>query len=349
MDNQAIDVLPQNQLNPASLDAYLHAHLSGYTGELEIKQFPGGFSNPTYALNARMADGSRADFVLRKRPAGQLLPSAHQVDREFRVMNALRDTGVPVPNVRFLCDDESVLGQSFYVMDRVAGRVFNDPALPGCTNAERDAIYADLMGALAKLHSMDPVAVGLGDFGRSEGFLERFVARWVKQYRAAQTDEIPEMETLAAWLQANRPPEQPVRIMHGDFRVGNVIIHPTEPRVVAVLDWELCTLGDPFCDVAYSCLAHHIHENPIGWAGADWRALGIPDEATQVQRYSTLQGIDTVPNWPFYVAVNLFKLACIGQGVYKRALAGIAPAAGLKAGEGVRIRAQKALALLETA
>jgi len=342
MLNDTTEVLPQNRLDEAALDACLAAHLEDYAGELRVRQFPGGFSNPTYALEVRMRNGTRRDFVLRKRPAGKLLPSAHQVDREFRVIRALGATEVPVPRAHFLCEDASILGESFFVMDHVPGRIFGDPAMPGSTPQQRDAVYAAAMDTLARLHAVDPVAVGLEGFGKPGDFLGRLVDRWTRQYRAAQTDDIPEMDQLAAWLRAHQPPAQPARIMHGDFRLGNLIIHPAEPRVMAVLDWELSTLGDPFCDVAYSCLAYHLFEGPIGWEGADWRALGIPEESRQVRRYCVQRGLEGIPHWDFYIAINIFKLAAIAQGAYKRALDGIAPAAALGRKKNVLTRARLA-------
>jgi len=227
-------------------------------------------------------------------------------------------------------------------MDHVPGRIFGDPSMAGSTPHERDAVYGAMMQTLARLHAVEPAAVGLEGYGKPDNFLGRLVDRWIRQYRAAQTDEIPEMDQLAAWLQANQPPAQAARVMHGDFRLGNMIIHPSEPRVMAVLDWELSTLGDPFCDVAYSCLAYHLFEGPIGWEGADWRSLGIPEESEQVRRYCTLRGLDCIPNWDFYIAVNVFKLAAIAQGAYKRALDGIAPAAGLSRKKNVTTRARLA-------
>jgi aminoglycoside phosphotransferase (APT) family kinase protein len=297
-------------------------------------------------LNALMRSGTRRDFVLRKRPAGKLLPSAHQVDREFRVIRSLAPTDVPVPRAHVFCDDTGVLGQAFFVMDHVPGRIWGDPSMPGSTPAERDAVYRATMETLARLHRVEPAAVGLADYGKPDNFLSRLVDRWIRQYRAAQTDDIPEMEELAAWLQANLPDAQPARIMHGDFRLGNMIVHPDEPRIVAVLDWELSTLGDPFCDVAYSCLAYHLYEGPIGWEGADWRSLGIPDEQEQVRRYCALRGLDGVPHWDFYIAINIFKLAAIAQGAYKRAVDGIAPAAGLSRKKNVLTRARLAWELV---
>ncbi|MBC5767028.1 phosphotransferase family protein [Ramlibacter albus] len=345
MLNETIEVLAHNRIDEASLDRYLAAHLPGYAGELKVRQFPGGFSNPTYALDARMADGTRRDFVMRKRPAGKLLPSAHQVDREFRVITALQGTGVPVPRTHFLCEDPEVLGQSFFVMDHVPGRIFGDPSMPGCSPSERRTVYGQLMDTLARLHGVDPAAVGLADYGKPNDFLPRFVDRWLRQYRASQTDDVPEMEQLAEWLLANLPPAQPACVMHGDFRLGNLIVHPTEPRVVAVLDWELSTLGDPFCDVAYACLVYHLREGPIGLEGADWRALGIPSEQEQVRRYCAARGIDNVPHWDFYMAVNLFKLAANAQGAYKRALDGIGSSAALSRKPHVARRARMACRL----
>ncbi|MBI5276459.1 MAG: phosphotransferase family protein [Burkholderiales bacterium] len=349
MLNDTIEVLAQNRLEDAALHAYLATHLEGYAGDLRVRQFPGGYSNPTYALDALMRDGTRRDFVLRKRPAGQLLLSAHQVDREFRVIRALAGTGVPVPRTHFLCEDTGVLGQAFFVMDHVPGRIFGNPSMPGSTPAERDAVYGATMDTLARLHAVEPAAVGLESYGKPDNFLGRLVDRWIKQYRAAQTDDIPEMDLLAQWLLAHQPAAQPARVMHGDFRLGNLIIHPLEPRVVAVLDWELSTLGDPFCDVAYSCLAYHLFEGPIGWEDADWRALGIPEESEQVRRYCALRGLDGIPHWDFYIAVNIFKLAAIAQGAYKRALDGVAPAASLDRKKNVATRARLAWSLVNRA
>jgi aminoglycoside phosphotransferase (APT) family kinase protein len=345
MLNQTIEVLPHNRIDEAALDRYLRVHLPGYAGELRVRQFPGGFSNPTYALDALMADGARRDFVMRKRPAGKLLPSAHQVDREFRVIRALQDSDVPVPPTHFLCEDPQVLGQAFFVMDHVPGRIFADPAMPGCSPAERQAVYGALIDTLARLHAVDPVEAGLADYGKPSEFLGRFVKRWLRQYRASQTDDLPEMEQLAEWLRANLPPSQPARVMHGDYRLGNLIIHPHEPRVAAVLDWELSTLGDPYCDVAYACLVYHLHEGPIGLEGADYRALGIPGEQEQVRRYCAARGIDEIAHWNFYMAVNLFKLAANAQGAYKRALDGIGSSAALSRKPHVARRARMACRL----
>ena len=345
MLNHTIEVLPQNRFDEVALDRYLALHLDGYAGGLQIRQFPGGYSNPTYALKATV-DGARRDYVLRKRPAGQLLPSAHQVDREFRAMRALAGSGVPVPRVHFLCEDTVVLGQSFFLMDHVPGRIFGDPSMPGCDPHERRAVYGAMVDTLARLHEVEPAAVGLEGFGKPQGFLPRLVERWSRQYQAARTGEIPEMERLAAWLQDNLPPEQPARVMHGDFRLGNLIIASDAARVDAVLDWELSTLGDAFCDLAYNCLAYHLYEGPIGWEDADYRALGIPQEHEQVRRYCAQRGLAEVPHWDFYLAVNLFKLAAIAQGAYKRALDGIAPAAALTRKNNVLTRARMACALV---
>lgn len=346
MLNTTIEVLPQNRLDEAALDRLLAEKLENYAGGLEVRQFPGGYSNPTYAVSALTRGGGRHDYVLRKRPAGKLLSSAHQVDREFRIISALAGTGVPVPKTYFLCEDPAVLGQSFFLMDHVPGRIFSDPAMPGCTPAERDAAYGAAMETLARLHAIEPQAVGLADFGRPDNFLGRLIDRWTRQYRASQTDDIPEMAQLADWLQTHQPPAQPARLMHGDYRLGNLILHPTEARVVSVLDWELSTLGDPFCDVAYSCLPYHLHEGPIGWEDADWRGLGIPGEQEQVRRYCALRGIPDIPHWDFYIAVNLFKLAAIAQGAYKRAVDGVAPAAALSRKANVLTRARMAWALV---
>jgi len=230
----------------AALKAYLSDHLAGFSGDLQVRQFNAGQSNPTYQLTA----GGRK-YVLRKKPPGTLLPSAHAVDREYRVMHALRDTPVPVPKMLHLCTDPSVIGTEFYVMEMVEGRVFHDPSLPGLTPPERRAFYESFIKALAELHAVEPEAVGLGDFGRPEGYLSRQVARWTKQYKATETETIAAMDKLMDWLPANLPADDEAAIVHGDFRPGNAIVRDGTPEVSALLDWELCTLGHPLADLGY--------------------------------------------------------------------------------------------------
>ncbi|MFU8815730.1 MAG: phosphotransferase, partial [Pseudomonadales bacterium] len=312
-----------HRFDEATLGRYLAASVPGFTGPLQVEQFEGGQSNPTFRLEA----GGRR-YVLRKQPPGELLPSAHQVDREYRVMKALEGTDVPVPRMLALCDDPQILGTKFYVMEWVDGRVFADTRLPGLQPAERRSIYLDLARALAKLHNVDPESVGLGDFGRPGNYYERQVGRWSKQYLASKTEEIEAMNNLMAWLPENIPTQPKTVVVHGDYRVGNTIIHPTEPRIVAVLDWELSTLGDGLADLGYLCQDYHGEAyNDAGLAGADLEALGIPTEQEMVDEYCRHAGIDKIDNWPFYLIYNMFRSAAIIQGVYKRGLDGNASSA----------------------
>ena len=291
-----------------------------------IEQFKGGQSNPTYKLTA--ADGRR--FVLRRKPPGKLLPSAHAVDREFRVIKALHATGFPVAQPHVLCEDESVIGTAFYVMDFVEGRVLWDQSLPGMSKAERGAIWDELNRVIALLHSIDYRAVGLETFGKPGNYIERQVARWTKQYQASQTEPMEAMDNLIAWLPKNIPPETGTTVVHGDFRLDNTIFHPAEPRILAVLDWELSTLGDPLADFAYHCMSWHIPPGQFrGIGGLDLQALGIPSEREYVDRYCKRTGrggIDPT-HWDFYLAYNLFRISAILQGIRKRVVDGTAASA----------------------
>eukprot|EP01041_Mallomonas_annulata_P020972 gene20972-40911_t len=294
------------------------ANVDGYQGPLHVQQFQGGASNPTFLLTA--GDGHL--YVLRKKPPGPLLSSAHQVDREYRVMKALAGH-IPVPVMRALCDDPEVIGATFYVMDYLEGRIFRDATLPGLTPTDRAAIYDDLNATLAKLHKVDFEAVGLGDYGRSGNYFERQVARWTRQYRDAQTEEIPAMEALIAELPARIPADQSVTIAHGDYRLENVMYHPTEPRIIAVLDWELSTIGHPLADIAYNGFIWRSHSP--GWGsldGVDFAASGIPTEEAYVAAYCRRTGREAIADWPFYMAFGIFRLASISQGVYRRILGG---------------------------
>lgn len=342
-----LDVQEQHRLDEGALHRFLAAGLPEYRGDLEVRQFSNGFSNPTYLLITRSRDDQPREYVLRKKPAGRLLASAHQVDREFRILSALRGSGIPVPDARVFCDDgNEVLGQAFYIMDSVDGRVFQDPTLPDVPALERAAIFDSMNEVLARLHALDPRAYGLAEFERPEPYIVRQIERWTKQYRAAQTDDIPEMEQLIEWLPRHLPTEHPVVIAHGDYRLGNLIIHPTQPKVVAVLDWELWTLGHPLCDLAFNCMSYYLDELPAGFAGTDVAALGIPTEAQYVARYCERTGRDGIADWPFYIIFNLFKLASIVQGVYKRALDGTAASpAALSRRRSVLARAKTACSL----
>ncbi|MBT6135933.1 MAG: phosphotransferase [Rhodospirillaceae bacterium] len=304
------------------LASYLHDHgLSEFKNGVTVQQFQGGQSNPTYRLEA----GGRR-FVLRKKPPGELLPSAHAVDREYRVMKALAGTDVPVPEMLHLCEDDAVIGQTFFVMDHVEGRVIPDPGIAEATSpGDRAAIYEAMVDALAKLHSVDWQAVGLEGFGKPADYVARQISRWTRQYEASKTDEIPDMDRLMAWLPDRIPGEDEATIVHGDFRLDNMIMHPTEPRVLAILDWELATLGHPLSDLAYNCMPYHMpYGAPAlkGMIGLDMDALGIPSEVDYVADYCRRTGRDEIPDWHFYVAFSCFRLAAICQGVYARALQG---------------------------
>jgi aminoglycoside phosphotransferase (APT) family kinase protein len=260
---------------------------------------------------------------MRKKPPGKLLASAHQVDREYRVIKALAATDVPVARVYALCEDDAVIGSAFYVMDCVDGRIFRDPQLPGCSSEERAAIYDEMNDVLARLHRVDHEAVGLGDFGKPGNYFERQIGRWTKQYQAAQTDDVEAMNHLIAWLPAHVPLSDETCIVHGDFRLENSIFHPSEPRMLAVLDWELSTLGHPLADLAYNCLLYHMMSPTQGsLLGIDFAATGIPAEADYVADYCRRTGRPDVEHWDFYLAFALFRLASIAQGVYKRGLDG---------------------------
>lgn len=312
---------PANVPDPVRLDAWMRDHVAGYRGPLEARPISGGQSNPTFRVSARSGE-----YVLRRKPAGALLQSAHMVDREYRVMEALGGTDVPVPRVHALCRDDSVLGSMFYVMEYVPGRVFFDARLPGISPGDRAAIYGSMGDTLARLHAVDPAAVGLGDYGRPANYLERQFARWSKQYRLSETVPIPAMDRLLDWLPGRLPASGEGRIVHGDLRLDNLLVHPTEPRVVAVLDWELSTLGDPLSDLGNNALAWRLEPDLFrGVAGEDLRALGIPAEAEYVAAYGHRTG-RAVPaeDWTVYVVFNLFRLAAIIQGIAKRSLEGTA-------------------------
>ncbi|MFP4305190.1 MAG: phosphotransferase family protein [Rhodosalinus sp.] len=303
-----------------ALEAWLTREVEGFAGPLTLTRFSGGQSNPTWRL-----DTPGRSYVLRAKPPGRLLPSAHAVDREFRVMRALKGSGVPVPEVLALCEDEGVIGRMFYVMEHVPGRIFFDQRLPGMTRDERAAVFDDMNRVIARLHSLQPADLGLDDFGKHGAYMARQVGRWTKQYRASETAPNPAMEKLIAWLPAHLPEERKVGVIHGDYRLDNLMLHPTEPRVVAVLDWELSTLGDPMADFAYHALSWRVSPDLFrGLAGVDFDALGIPDEDTYVARYLERTGQSRPGNWEFYLAFSLFRIAAILQGIARRAEEGTA-------------------------
>ncbi len=302
---------------------WLGEHVAGFRGPLAAERFAGGQSNPTYRLRA----GS-GDYVLRKKPPGPLLPSAHAVDREFRVMQALARTAVPVPQVYALCEDEAVAGRAFYVMEHLDGRIFWDQRLPGVAPDERRAMFGSMNQVIADLHSVDYAALGLGDFGRPGNYMARQIARWSRQYRASETAPQPAMDALIDWLPAHLPPEGAAAIVHGDYRMDNLVFHKTEPRVIGVLDWELSTIGDPLADFAYHCLTWRVTPELFrGLAGVDFGALGIPGEAEYVAAYCERTGRGPIANWEFYLVYSLFRLAAILQGIAKRAIDGTAASA----------------------
>jgi aminoglycoside phosphotransferase (APT) family kinase protein len=319
------EVDPRYALNEARLGHWLADNVMGYAGPLAIRQFRGGQSNPTYELTT-----PARTYVLRRKPPGTLLASAHAVDREFTVISALHAQGYPVARPWALCTDDEVIGSMFYVMDKVEGRVLWDLKLPGMTPDQRRAIYDAQVDALAALHAFDPAAIGLGDYGRPGNYFERQVGRWTKQYRASEIEPIPAMDRLIEFLPATLPAEGPTRIVHGDFRLDNLILAPDAPEVRAVLDWELSTLGDPMADFSYLLIAWVIPATARnGLAGADIEALGIPSVAETVERYAVLTGGRPADlDWLF--AYNLFRLAAICQGIAGRVRDGTAASAHAK-------------------
>lgn len=340
------EVSPAQRFDEAALARHLAREIEDFGADAVVRQFHGGASNPTFLITTQGKDGPKR-YVLRKKPPGQLLASAHQVDREYRVMKALAETDVPVPRMRHLCMDESVIGTTFYVMDFMPGRVFRDATLPDQTRAERAAIYDELNATLAKLHKVDFNAVGLGDYGKAGGYFERQLKRWIAQYRGAETEHIPEMEALIAAYSAGMPNDPSVSIAHGDYRLENMMYHPTEPRLIAVLDWELSTIGHPLADIAYNCFLWRSDSPSWGClTGVDFKTSGIPTEAEYLAAYCRRTGRDGVPDWNFYVSFGVFRLASISQGVYRRVLAGIA-ASDRPAVNGTQHLAQQALAILE--
>ena len=315
-------VQDRQRFDVGALDAYLRERVAGFRGPLEVEQFKGGQSNPTFLLKT-----PDARYVMRAKPApaAKLLPSAHAVDREYSVISALGGAGVPVPRTFALCEDEGVIGRAFYVMDYVEGRVLWDQALPGMSRDARRAIYDEMNRVIAQLHGVDYQAIGLETFGKPGNYFARQLDRWTKQYRASETEQIEAMDRLMAWLPGAIPPGDETTIVHGDYRLDNLVFHPTEPRILAILDWELSTLGHPLADFSYHCMSWHIPPAQFrGIAGLDLPGLGIPTEEEYVATYCRRTGRDRIGNWDFYLAYNMFRLAAILQGIMKRALDGTA-------------------------
>ena len=339
-------VAPQHAFDTGRLASWLDATIGPQDGPVEVAQFKGGQSNPTYLVTA----GSRR-YVLRRKPPGKLLPSAHAVDREYRVMKALAGTDVPVARMHALCEDETVIGTVFYLMEYVGGRVLWDPRLPDLSPPERARYHDEINRVIAALHSVDPVAVGLGDFGKTGEYIARQVARWTKQYQASETEKIEAMDNLIAWLPENIPASDETRIVHGDYRIDNVIFDPEEPRIRAVIDWELCTLGHPLADFAYHCMVWRIPPGVFrGLGGTDLPSLGIPTEREYVAAYCRRTGRDGIAerDWEYYMAYNMFRIAAIVQGVMARALQGNASSAeALETGRAARPLAELAWSQVE--
>jgi len=318
------DAAPTLRLDVAQLEHYLSKQIAGFAGPLTVKQFKGGQSNPTYLLGT-----PARHYVLRRKPPGKLLPSAHAVDREYRVIRGLHAEGFPVAEALAYCPDESVVGTPFYVMGFVDGRVFWEPQMPDSNPAERAAVYDSMNATIARLHGLDPARVGLGDFGKGENYVARQVERWSKQYRASETEQIDAMERLIDWLPKHIPAGGPARLVHGDYRLDNLIVARDRPEIVAVLDWELSTLGDPLADFSYHLMTWHMphSESAAGTAtlvGHDLRALGIPSMSDYVDAYVARTGLDPRPALPVYLAYNFFRIAAILQGIIGRVRDGTA-------------------------
>ncbi len=318
-----IDVRDNHRFDEPALHRYLADTLDGYCGEARIRQFAGGQSNPTFLLTAPEPESAAsgapaATWVVRKKPPGTLLPSAHAVEREYRIYEALANTDVPVPRMHLMCEDDSIIGTPFYVMEHVRGRIFPDANLPDVEPADRPAIYKEMIRVLAALHGVDYEAKGLADFGKPGNYFLRQTGRWTKQYLAAQTDDIPSMDRLIEWLPDNAPDDDATTVVHGDYQLYNMVFHPTEPRALAVLDWEISTLGNPLFDLAYNCMKYH-------WDGPGSSVHGnstVPPEHDMVADYCALTGRAGVQNWSFCLAFSAFRMASILQGVYKRGLQG---------------------------
>jgi aminoglycoside phosphotransferase (APT) family kinase protein len=312
-----VPVKPQHSFDEARLGDYLADHVSDFEGPLTVKQFEGGQSNPTFLLET-----PGRSYVMRRKPPGKLARSAHAVDREYRVLAALADTDVPVPRPYALCTDERVLGTMFFVMDHIPGRILRDPILPELQPAERGALVIDYVDTLARLHNVDYKAIGLEDFGRPGNYFERQISRWGRQYQETETDPIPEMHRLLAWLQRAVPEQKLTSIVHGDYQFGNVLTHPTEPRVAAVLDWELSTIGDPLADFTYFTGPWHAPSGERSLADIDLAEHGIPEYEELLDRYCDKTGRSGIEHPEFYRAFHAFRSGAILQGIIRRALQG---------------------------
>jgi len=337
-------VQERHKFDEGALESWLKANVPDYRGPLTVQQFKGGQSNPTFMLVT-----PAKKYVLRRKPPGKLLPSAHAVDREYRVITALGQTDVPVARTYGLCEDDSIIGTAFYVMDCVEGRIFWDQRLPGMNPEERAGIFDAMNRTISALHKVDYNAIGLGDYGKPGDYFARQIARWSKQYKASETEEIPAMDSLIEWLPANIPPGEETSIVHGDYRMDNMIFHPTEPRVVAVLDWELSTLGHPLGDFSYHLMSWRLAPDIFrGVAGIDFAGLGIPTEQAYLAAYCKRTGRDGIPHLDFYMAYNMFRIAGILQGIMGRVKDGTAASQhAVESGKRARPIAEQAWSLVQ--
>lgn len=337
------DVAERYRFDVARLEAYLAERIDGFQPPLTVRQFKGGQSNPTYQLIT-----PNRNYVLRRKPPGKLLPSAHAVDREFKVISALHPTGFPVAKPYLLCEDETIIGTMFYVMECVEGRIYWGPLLPDCSAKERSAIYDAMNQTIAQLHQLDYETIGLGDYGKPGNYIGRQIARWTTQYKLSETETIAEMDRLIAWLPTNLPQDERASVVHGDYRLDNMILHPTEPRVLAVLDWELSTIGDPMADFTYHLMQWQMPQGlgSVGvqtLLGQDLAALGIPNLTDYTARYCQRVGRSIIPNMDYYAAYNFFRLAGILQGIVGRVRDGTAASAhAAQNADAVRPLAQRA-------
>jgi aminoglycoside phosphotransferase (APT) family kinase protein len=333
-------VSERQKFDAGALQEYMRKHVEGFSGDLAIEQFKGGQSNPTFKLTA-----NGQSYVLRTKPgpAAKLLPSAHAIDREFRVMDALNKAGFPTARQYALCTDESIIGRAFYIMEFVDGRVLWDQSLPGMSNEQRAAHYDEMNRVIAQLHTIDYVAIGLADYGKPGNYLARQIDRWTRQYKASETEKIEAMDALIEWLPKNIPAGDETSIVHGDYRLDNMIFHPAEPRILAILDWELSTLGHPLADFSYHCMSWHIPPGQFrGIGGLDHKALGIPTEEEYIARYSQRTGKTlSKEDFNFHLVYNMFRMAGILQGIMKRYVDGTAASEqALKSGQAARPMAE---------
>jgi aminoglycoside phosphotransferase (APT) family kinase protein len=320
-EGELVSVRSSHRFNVDRLTHYLRKELGGFQGKLKVRQFGYGKSNPTFLLS----DGRR-EYVLRKKPRGKLLPSAHAVEREYRILKTLKHTNVPVPGTYLFCTDESVIGTPFYIMERVKGRIFRNITIGEISGKEeRAAVFSSMVDTLARIHQVDWKALGLADYGTPGNYVARQISRWIRQYKASCTQDIQSMNDLMRWLNENSPEDETSTIAHGDFRLENLVFHPVEPHVTAVLDWELSTLGHPLADFAYNCMVYYFPAHRKlrpGFKGLNLEDLGVPAEREYVEWYCRLTGRSGIPDWKFFIAFSIFRLAAIIQGVYKRGLDG---------------------------